>query len=86
MTPPNGPPPPIPDWAHDAPRPTPPPPPRRTDRPRVIRSVQQAVAIHEALCNLARAVRRLKEAGLSHAEIEEAFRAEMADTWDEATQ
>jgi hypothetical protein len=86
MTPPNGPPPPIPDWAQDAPRPTSPPPPRRTDRPRVIRSVQQAVAIHDALCSLGHAVRRLKEAGLSHVEIEEAFRAEMKPSWDEATQ
>ncbi len=86
MTPPNGPPPPIPDWAQDAPRPTSPPPPRRTDRPRVIRSVQQAVAIHDALCNLARAVRRLKEAGLSDDEIKQAFWAEMKPSWDEATQ
>jgi len=44
------------------------------------------VAIHDALRSLGHAVRRLKEAGLSHYEIEEAFRAEMADTWDEATQ
>ena len=61
-------------------------PPKPTTRPRVIRSVQQAVAIHDALRSLGHAVRRLKEAGLSHYEIEEAFRAEMADTWDEATQ
>ena len=64
----------------------PPPLPRRTDRPRVIRSVEQAVAIHQALCSLGRAVHQLKQTGLSHLEIEEAFRAEMADTWDEATQ
>jgi hypothetical protein len=49
----------------------------------VIRSVQQAVAIHDALCSLGHAVRRLKEAGLSHVEIEEAFRAEMKPSWDE---
>ena len=61
-------------------------PPNPTPRPRVIRSVQQAVAIHEALCGLGHAVRRLKEAGLSHYEIEEAFRAEMAGMWDEATE
>jgi hypothetical protein len=52
----------------------------------VIRSVQQAVAIHDALCNLARAVRRLKEAGLSDDEIKQAFWAEMKPSWDEATQ
>jgi hypothetical protein len=61
-------------------------PPKRTTRPRVIRSVQQAVAIHEALRSLGHAIRRLKEAGLSHDEIEEAFRAEMKPSWDEATQ
>ena len=61
-------------------------PPNPTPGPRVICSVQQAVAIHEALCSLGHAVRRLKEAGLSHDEIEEAFRAEMAGDWDEATE
>ncbi len=83
-------PPPLPDgrggWAHDTPRPTPPPPPRRTDRPRVIRSVEQAVAIHEALYSLGNAVRRLKEAGLSDDEIGHAFWAEMKPSWDEVTQ
>jgi hypothetical protein len=48
----------------------------------VIRSVQQAVAIHEALCGLANAVRRLKEAGLSREEIDEAYQAEMQASWD----
>jgi hypothetical protein len=85
----NGPPP-LPDgretWAHDTPRPTSPPPPRRTDRPRVIRSVGQAVAIHEALCSLGHAVRQLKEAGLSDADIEQIFRTEMKPSWDEAKQ
>ena len=61
-------------------------PPKPTPRPRVIRSVQQAVAIHEALCSLGHAIRRLKEAGLSDDEIKQAFWAEMQSSWDEATQ
>ncbi len=83
-------PPPLPDgrggWAHDTPRPTPPPPPRRTNRPRVIRSVEQAVAIHEALYSLGRAVRQLKGAGLSDDEIRQAFWAEMQSSWGEANE
>jgi hypothetical protein len=86
MTPPNGPPPPLPNWAHDTPRPTPPPPPRRTDRPRVICDVGQAVAIHEALYSLGHAVRQLKEAGLSDDEIRQAFWAKMLSSWDEANE
>ncbi len=66
-------PPPLPDWASDAPRPTPPPPPRRTDRPRVIGDVGQAVAIESGLGDLNTAVRKLKQAGLSWDEIELAF-------------
>jgi hypothetical protein len=50
----------------------------------VIRDVEQAVAIHEALHSLGKAVHQLKQTGLSHAEIEEAFRAEMTGMWDEA--
>jgi hypothetical protein len=70
-------PPPLPDgrggWIHDTPRPTPPPPPRRTDRPRVIGDVGQAVAIESGLGDLNTAVRKLKQAGLSWDEIELAF-------------
>jgi hypothetical protein len=82
MTPPNGPPPPLPDWAHDTQRPTSPPPPRRTDRPRVIRDVGQAVAIESGLGDLDTAVRKLKQAGLSWDEIHNAFYKAMRDSWD----
>jgi hypothetical protein len=52
----------------------------------VIRSVEQAVAIDEALYGLGRAVRRLKQAGLSDDEIRQAFWAEMKPSWGEATE
>ena len=81
MTPPNGPPPPIPDWAQDAPRPTSPPPPRRTDRPRVIRDVGQAVVIQSALGDIDKAVRILHRAGLSWDDIELAFFEAMKDSF-----
>ena len=79
--PPNGPPPPLPDWARDTPRPTPPPPPRRTDRPRVIRDVGQAVVIQSALGDIDKAVRILHRAGLSWDDIELAFFEAMKDSF-----
>jgi hypothetical protein len=79
-------PPPLPDgrggWIHDTPRPTSPPPPRRTDRPRVIRDVGQAVAIESGLGDLDTAVRKLKKAGLSWDEIHNAFYKAIRDSWD----
>ena len=81
MTPPNGPLPPFPDYPDDAPRPTPPPPPRRTDRPRVIRDVGQAVVIQSALGDIDKAVRILHRAGLSWDDIELAFFEAMKDSF-----
>jgi hypothetical protein len=73
MTPPNGPPPPFPDYPDDTPRPTSPPPPRRTDRPRALPTWSEAVAIQSGLDDLDTAVRKLKKAGQSWDEIELAF-------------
>ncbi len=82
MTPPNEPPPPIPDWAHDTPRPTPPPPPRR----RTINPVVHAALIGSYRLTLRRTIVELRDAGLSGADIEQIFRTEMRPSWDEATQ
>ena len=82
MTPPNGPPPPFPDYPDDTPRPTSPPPPRRTDRPRALPTWSEAVAIQSGLDDLDTAVRKLKKAGLSWDEIHNAFYKAMRDSWD----
>ena len=83
--PPNGPPPfpegPLPDWAHDTPRPAPPPPPRR-----MMYTANKAGEIHAGLCILRNAVQQLKHAGLSNEEIKLASWAEMLASWDEATE
>ena len=81
MTLPNGPPPPIPDWAHDTPRPTPPPPPRR-----MMYIASKAGEIHAGLCVLRDAIQQLKQAGASSEEIRQVFWAEMTPSWDEATE
>jgi hypothetical protein len=80
--PPNGPPPPIPDWAQDAPRPTSPPPPRR----RAINPVVHAALIGSYRLTLRRVIVDLRSAGLSDADIKQIFWAEMKPSWDEATQ
>ncbi len=77
MTPPNGPPPPIPDWAQDTPRPTPPPPPRR-----MMYTANKAGEIHAGLCVLRNAVKQLKQAGQSWDEIEVAFFEAMKAEFD----
>jgi len=59
-----------------------PPPPKRTDRPRVIRDVGQAVVIQSALGDIDKAVRILHRAGLSWDDIELAFFEAMKDTFN----
>jgi hypothetical protein len=87
MTPPNGPQPPLPDgrggWIHDTPRPTSPPPPRR--RPRVPIDSDNSLA-RAGLRALRRAVQDFRAAGLSDADIEQIFRAEIKPSWDEANE
>ncbi len=80
--PPNGPPPPLPDWAQDTPRPTSPPPPRR----RTINPVVYAALIGSYRLTMRRVIVDLRSAGLSDADIEQIFRTEMKPSWDEATQ
>ena len=93
MTPPNGPPPPIPDWAQDTPRPTSPPPPRRRQpvpqsykpAPHYLDDTDDSLA-RDGLRALRRAVQDFRGAGLSNAEIERAFWAVIRDPWDEANE
>ena len=80
MTPPNGPPPPFPDYPDDTPRPTPPPPPRRQKYHPVV----QAALVNSCSLTLRYAIADLRSIGLSHAEIEQIFQAEMKPSWDEA--
>ena len=81
--PPNRPPPPLPDWAHDTPHPTSPPPPRR--RARVLIDPDNSLA-RDGLRALRRAVQYFRGAGLSDADIKQIFWAEMKPSWDEAKQ
>ncbi len=81
--PPNGPPPPLPDWAQDTPRPTPPPPPRR--RARDLIDSDNSLA-RDGLRALRRAVQDFRLAGMSNAEIERALTVLLRDSWGEAKQ
>ncbi len=83
MTPPNGPPPPFPDYPDDTPRPTSPPPPRR--RACVPIDSDSSLA-RDGMRALRRAVQDFRGAGLSNAEIERAFWAVIRDPWDEANE
>jgi hypothetical protein len=81
MTPPNGPPPPLPDWAHDTPRPTSPPPPS-VNRRTFIRSEWDELeenAAREGMAKLRKAVAQLHFAGCTGREIERMFWAAMRD-------
>jgi hypothetical protein len=81
--PPNGPPPPLPDWAEDTPRPTSPPPPKR----RALAPIDSDNSLaRDGLRALRRAVQDFRGAGLTNAEIKAVFLAEIRDPWDEATQ
>ena len=91
--PPNGPPPPIPNWIHDTPRPTPPPPPRRRQpvprsykpAPHYLDDTDDSLA-RDGLRALRRAVQDFRLAGMPNAEIERALTVLLRDSWGEATQ
>ena len=86
MTPPNGPPPPIPDWTQDTPRPTPPPPPRRRQpAPHYLDDSDDSLA-RDGLRALRRAVQDFRLAGMTNAEITRALTVLLRDSWDEATE
>ena len=78
MTLPNGPPPPLPEWAHDTPRPTPPPPPRRTANPHPFQEVRDSL-MQDGRFALRKAVEKLFRAGLTHAEVAREVQAVMQD-------
>ena len=78
MTPPNGPPPPFPDYPDDTPRPTPPPPPRRTASPHAYGEVRESL-IQYGRFALRNAVEKLFRAGLTHAEVSREVHAVMQD-------
>ena len=87
MTPPNGPPPPLPDgrggWIHDTLRPTPLPPPRRRSR---VPIDSDSGFVRDGMRALRRAVQDFRAGGLSNAEIKAVFLAEIRDPWDEANE
>ena len=94
---PNGPPPfpegPLPDWAHDTPRPTPPPPPRRRQpvpqhhrpAPHYLDDSDDGF-VRDGLRALRRAVQDFRLGGMTNAEIQRALTVLLRDSWGEANQ
>ena len=83
MTPPNGLPPPIPDWAHDTPRPTPPPSlKRRWPSPHYLDDSDDSLA-RDGLRALRRAVQDFRLSGMTNSEITRALAVLLRDSWDE---
>jgi hypothetical protein len=88
MTPPNGPPPPFPDYPDDTPQPTPPPPPRgRQPVPQSYKPAPHYLDdtddgfVLDGLRALRRAVQDFRLAGMSNAEIERALSVLLRDSW-----
>ena len=79
--PPNGPPPPLPDYPDDTPRPTSPPPPRRQKYHPVV----QAALINGFCLALRRVIRDFRSVELSDTEIERMFWDAIEDRQGEST-